>query len=75
MCGEGKDLYHWSQDFMTVIQALRNSVQGEMSSSTHQELGNIPHIERHLTYDRGGITNLGVKKGYSIVRLTHLLTI
>lgn len=61
---EGKDLYHQIQDFMTVIQALGNLVQGEMSSSTHQELRNKSYIWRNITYDRGGITDLGVKKSF-----------
>lgn len=44
VCSEGKDLYHQIQDVMTVIQALGNLVQGEMSSSTHQELRNKSYI-------------------------------
>ena len=58
---EGKDLYHQIQDFMTMIQALGNLVQGEMSSSTHQELRNKSYVWRNITYDRGGITGLGVE--------------
>ena len=63
-CSEGKDLYHQIQDFMTVIQALGNLVQGQMSSSTHQELRDKSYIWRNIIYDRGSITDLGVKKSF-----------